>query len=380
VFLNHTTRALATVLLPFLVSAAPAWGLTATEVAKLLPADGAEVDQFGGSVAVSGDTAVIGASYDDDNGVESGSAYVFTRDGAGVWTEVAKLLPADGAGLDWFGRSVAVSGDTAVIGALGDDDNGVISGSAYVFTRDGAGVWTEQAKLLAADGAEGDDFGVSVAVSGDTAVIGARRDDALGSNSGSAYVFTRDGAGVWTEQAKLLAADGADGNFFGWSVALSGDTAVIGAYGDDDNGYYSGSAYVFQLEGVAEPLADLGIFVTDDPDPVTRGSTVTYEVNVTNYGPDAAEGAILSAQFPSGVKVLEPIQASQGVCAFEPSAKRVDCDLGALPEGTTAGVWIEAIPRRPEDISLTATTEAAQPEDPNPDDNTATEYTTVERP
>ena len=215
-----------------------------TQQKKLTASDGAAFDYFGSSVAVSGDTAVIGTLLDDDKGSDSGSAYVFVRSG-GVWTEQQKLTASDGAATDYFGFSVAVSGDTAVIGTPYDDDKGSNSGSAYVFVRSG-GVWTEQQKLTASDGAATDYFGFSVAVSGDTAVIGTPYDDDKGSNSGSAYVFVRSG-GVWTEQQNLTANDGAAGDNFGYSVAVSGDTAVIGAVGDDDQGTNSGSAYVFTL-------------------------------------------------------------------------------------------------------------------------------------
>ncbi len=219
------------------------WG----EQAKLLASDGATYDRFGWSVAVDGYTAVIGAYKDEDNGWYSGSAYAFTRDSTGGWSEQAKLLPSDGAADDRFGYSVAVDGDTAVIGADGDNDNGQSSGSAYVFTRDSTGAWSEQAKLFASDGAVSDQFGWSVAVDGYTAVIGAFGDDDNGPTSGSAYAFTRDSTGEWSEQAKLLAGDGVASDRFGHSVAVNGDTAVIGAYWDNDNGSDSGSAYVFSI-------------------------------------------------------------------------------------------------------------------------------------
>ena len=249
-------------------------GSTWVEQAKLLASDGAEYDNFGFSVAISGDTAVVGAEHADS----SGAAYVFGYDGS-TWLEQAKLLPSDGTANDEFGRSVAISGDRAVIGADGDDDDGSNSGSAYIFhglsdcqpngtidicdIADGTsedsnanGVpdecegcqANELAKLLASDGAAGDYFAWSVAVSGDTAVIGAHRNDDNGENSGSAYVFRHDGSS-WIEEAKLLASDGAPGDYFGRSVAISADTAMIGAYGDDDNGDYSGSAYVFRYDG-----------------------------------------------------------------------------------------------------------------------------------
>ena len=218
-------------------------------LAKLLAADAAASDEFGRSVAVSGDTAVIGAHYDDHaGGTNAGSAYVFVRSG-GVWIQQARLTASDAATGDEFGYSVAISGDTVVIGAIYDSHAaGIYAGSAYVFVRSG-GVWTQQAKLTAADAAAGYDWGYSVAVSGDTAVIGARYNDhAGGTQAGSAYVFVRSG-GVWTQQTKLTAADAAAYDYFGYSVAVSGDAAVIGAYGDDDGGSYAGSAYVFVRSG-----------------------------------------------------------------------------------------------------------------------------------
>ena len=237
-----------------LLVAMPAWSVTPVEVAKLLAADGAAGDQFGYSVALSGDTALIGARFDDDdaNGLESGSAYVFTRSGT-TWSQQARLTAADGSDRDWFGVRVALSGDTAVIPADADDSdvNGVDSGSVYVFIRSGT-TWTQQAKLTASDGAAVDLFGYSVALSGDTVLIGARfdDDDVNGVDSGSVYVFTRCGTS-WSQQAKLTAADGGAGDEFGYSVALSGDTAVITANADDSdvNGVDSGSAYVFTRSG-----------------------------------------------------------------------------------------------------------------------------------
>lgn len=214
---------------------------------KLIASDGRPGDLFGSSVSISGDTALIGTDGDDDNGIESGSAYVFIRTGA-IWVQQAKLLASDGAADDLFGWSVSLYQDTALIGALNDDDNGYESGSAYVFTRVGMN-WIQQAKLLATDGTVNDFFGGSVSLSNNTALIGAHGDDDKGAESGSAYVFTRAGVN-WTQQAKLLASDETAGDYFGWSVSLSDDTALIGADGNDDNGAESGSAYVFIRVGV----------------------------------------------------------------------------------------------------------------------------------
>ncbi|MGH9840106.1 MAG: hypothetical protein ACREEM_15085 [Blastocatellia bacterium] len=226
-----------------------------TQQRKLTAADGAAGDQFGLSVALSGDTAVIGAPRDDVAGADQGSAYVFVRSGA-VWTLQQKLTASDGAAGDRFGVSVALSGDTVVLGANTDDnDANVNQGSAYVFTRsftNGGALWTQQQKLIANDGAADDDFGFSVALSGDAVVVGAPSND-TGTNvdRGSAYVFTRNGA-AWTQQQKLIANDGVTGDVFGLSVALSGETVVVGA-SNDDNGANAdqGSAYVFTRSGAA---------------------------------------------------------------------------------------------------------------------------------
>jgi len=220
-----------------------------TQQQKLTASDAAANDVFGASVSVSGDTAVVGATNDDNaGGIDAGSAYVFVRSG-GVWTQQQKLTASDAAAGDGFAYSVSVSGDTAVVGAPHDDNaGGTDAGSAYVFVRS-SGVWTQQQKLIASDAAASDGFGFGVSLSGDTAVVGAVLDDnAGGADAGSAYVFVRSG-GVWTQQQKLTASDGAAHASFGYSVSLSGDTAVVGAVADDDAGVGSGSAYVFVRSG-----------------------------------------------------------------------------------------------------------------------------------
>jgi hypothetical protein len=178
------------------------------EVQNIHSSDGASGDIFGCAVALSGDTALITAPWNDDNGTDSGSAYVFIRTGT-TWTQQAILLTSDGAAGDQFGYFASLDGNTALIGAPADDSS---RGSAYVFTRTGT-TWTQQQKLLASDGAAGDNFGTFNTLSGDTAFIGAPFDDDNGTNSGSAYVFTRTGT-TWTQQQKLLASDGATGDQF----------------------------------------------------------------------------------------------------------------------------------------------------------------------
>jgi len=263
-------------------------GTNWTQQAKLLPSDGAPFDVFGTSVSISGDYAIIGAIYDDDNGGTSGSAYIFKRDGTN-WTQQAKLLPSDGASGDAFGY-VSISGDYAIIGAHSDDDNGDGSGSAYIFKRDGT-TWPEQAKLLASDGAASDRFGNSVQFDGYYAIIGALFDDDSGSNSGSAYIFKRDGT-TWTEQAKLLASDGAASDWFGLHVSISGDYVIIGAYGDDDSGSSSGSAYVFKK--LNQPP-----YVPSNPDPFDGETCVDLDHNLSWIGgdPDPEDTVIYDVYF-----------------------------------------------------------------------------------
>ena len=232
--------------------------ILATQQAKLTAADAADFDQFGRSVAVSGDTVVVGAPVNDLGGSDlndAGSAYVFVRSGS-TWSQQAKLTAADADAADEFGSSVAVSGDTAVVGATTDGHgtpNLNDAGSAYVFVRSGS-TWSQQAKLTAADAGDGDRFGSSLAVLGDIAMVGAPSDD-HGSpelaNAGSVHVFTRTGT-AWAPQAKLTAADAAQADQFGASVAMSGDTAVVGASSDDHGNptiSNAGSAYVFVRSG-----------------------------------------------------------------------------------------------------------------------------------
>ncbi len=211
------------------------------EEAKLQASDGNEFDGFGCSVSIDGDVIVVGAYGDDNNGSVSGSAYVYRFDGL-EWTEEAKLLASDGGAYDWFGWSVSTDGDAIVIGAQFDDDNGDASGSAYVYRHSGS-EWVEEDKLLASDGDSNDLFGVSVSIAGDAISVGAASYD-----TGSAYVYRYDGFG-WTEEAKLLASDGDWGDSFGWSVSINSDAIVVGARWDGDNGSLSGSAYVFRYDG-----------------------------------------------------------------------------------------------------------------------------------
>ncbi len=217
---------------------------TGTELFKLTASDAAIVDSFGFSVAINGTRAIVGAIGDRDNGLDSGSAYLFD---VTTGVELTKLVPSDGAEYDWFGYSVGISGNTAIVGARRDDDNGSDSGSAYLFdVTTGA----QLAKLTPSDGVEGGDFGQSVAISGNMAIVGADGDDDNGIVSGSTYLFD---VTTGMQLAKLVASDGAAIDLFGKSVSIAGNRALIGTRLDDDNGFNSGSAYLFST--VPEPSA-----------------------------------------------------------------------------------------------------------------------------
>ena len=218
-----------------------------TEI-KILPSDGAAGDRFGAwYVSLNGNTALIGAYLDDDNGADSGSAYIFRYNGSD-WVQEQKLLAFDGAANDEFGKALSVNGDTAFVGSFLDDDNGADSGSVYVFRYNGIN-WVFEQKLRATDGDAGDGFGRYLDVKGSLAVVGAKFDDDNGADSGSVYVFRYNGIN-WVEEQKLTASDGAADDYFGFTPSISGNVVVVGSPGDDDMGDGSGSAYVFRYNGI----------------------------------------------------------------------------------------------------------------------------------
>ncbi|MBN1558738.1 T9SS type A sorting domain-containing protein [candidate division KSB1 bacterium] len=223
-------------------------GTNWVEEAKLAADDGAFYDLFGYSVYISGDYVVVGAIYDNTNGFQCGSGYIFEWDDTN-WEQHAKLTASDGAGDDYFGGSVSISGDYVVVGAYGDDDMGNHSGSAYIFKHDGT-KWIEETKITASDGEEGDTFASSVCICGNKLLVGVHGDDDNGYESGSAYIFMHDGS-KWIEVEKFAASDGDAGDYFGCSVSISGEYAVIGAFRDNDNGIHSGSAYIYNLSMIS---------------------------------------------------------------------------------------------------------------------------------
>ena len=211
--------------------------------AKLSPSDANAGDGFGVSVAIDGNTAVVGSYQNDSNGIDCGAAYVYQHSGSN-WTQSQKLTASDANTGDQFGRSVAIEGNTIVVGSYIGDSTEPNSGSAYVFTRSGS-VWSQWQKLTALDANTEDKFGCSVSIDNNTIVIGAYGDS---SDTGSAYVFTRTGS-TWNFQQKLTASDAIQGDLFGYSIAIDDNAILIGAHNNDNSDYQDvGSAYIFQRQ------------------------------------------------------------------------------------------------------------------------------------
>lgn len=229
---------------------------------KLVAHDAYKGDQFADSVALNGDYAIVGAPYEDggdgDPTINAGAAYVFFRTVGNTWDSGTKLVAHDAQAYDWFGSSVAVSGDYAIVGAVAEDggegDPLEGAGAAYVFRRTSENTWDSGAKIVARDGQEHEVFGVAVALSGDHAVVGAQSTDVGDSDqlkrTGAAYLFGRTGENAWDRGTRLVAPDAQPEDWFGGSVAVSGNRVVVGAPyedgGDGDSMDSAGAAYVYE--------------------------------------------------------------------------------------------------------------------------------------
>jgi|GEM_PF-993147 len=233
---------------------------------KLLSSLGPHLDSYGSAVSISGTRAVVGAPYNDNQGYDAGSVYVFDYM-AGSWHFTQQLYADDASSNDWFGTAVSLSGDRLVVGAPGENTKGTNAGAVYVFDLNG-GVWSQTDKITVASLNAHDRFGTAVSLDADRILIGAYGVDLTGINFGAAYVFDWV-AGNWTYTTTLTASDGTNLDSFAEAVSLDGDRALISASRDDDGGKDSGSAYVFDL---------------------VNGSWL--ETDKLNAGPDAALGAL----------------------------------------------------------------------------------------
>lgn len=246
-------------------------GTNWTEVQKLTASDGGFDDRFGFDVSVAGNTILVGSYGTDPAGPQSGAAYVFERIG-GTWVETQKLLPSDGSGDARFGISVDLDTDRALIGANFDSQVATGAGAAYVFEKIG-GTWTEVTKLVAADSGVGDFFGDSVSIEGDRAIIGAFNNDEVGTDAGAVYEYERLAGGVWTEVSKFFSDDIEGADTFGNAVSLSGNTMLVTSRHDDDQGADSGSAYFFSIDARTEMVQDKSILS------LSGGGAVTFDIS-----------------------------------------------------------------------------------------------------
>jgi hypothetical protein len=219
-------------------------GTNWTQESKLTASDGQLGSGFGSAVAIESSILVVGASDDDRFASDGGAGYVFRLLGSS-WSEEQRLEPAVTEVNDRFGTSVGVCNNTVFVGAPGKNDS---KGAVLVFRDDGT-AWIREPRLVASDRLQGDFFGSSVSVSGDVALVGAPGDDRTpGLSVGSAYLFRFDGTS-WVQEQKLTASDGMAFDMFGSSVAVDGNVAVVGVPRDDDQGVSSGSAYVYRYDG-----------------------------------------------------------------------------------------------------------------------------------
>ncbi len=231
---------------PLVAVAAPPVSLVTTTETKIVAPNGKASDLFGFSVAMDGDTIIIGTPYEDSVAQDAGAAYVYVRTN-GTWTFEQKIVAPDFGSGRWFGYSVAIDGNKAIIGSPQANGNTLNAGAAYVFLRTN-GTWIPLPKLNAADGKPGDMFGQTVDVSDNSLIVGCPRSDAKGADAGAAYVYAWNGS-VYIEQKKLFPTDSNAGDHFGGAVAMNGETAIVGAPEADVFGLDSGSAYIFFRQG-----------------------------------------------------------------------------------------------------------------------------------
>ncbi|NQX97022.1 MAG: T9SS type A sorting domain-containing protein [Flavobacteriales bacterium] len=312
------------------------------EVIKVVASDRSSDDRFGYSVSISGDYAIVGAYQEDEDSSENntlsnaGSASIFEKDGAGKWVEVQKIVASDRWPNDNFGFSVSISGNYAIVGATQESEDAlgnnslVRSGSAYIFERNGTGIWLEAQKIVASDREANIYFGYSVAISGGYAIVGARYEskDALGNNvlpqAGAAYVYERNGVGNWGEVQKIVASDRASGDFLGFSVSISGNYAIVGSHYDSEDALgnntllKSGSAYIFERNGVGNWMEIQKIVASD------RFSQDRFGFSVSISGNHVIVGAIYEDQNALGNNTLSNAGSSY---VFERNG---------------AGTWLEA--------------------------------------
>jgi len=297
---------------------------------KLSADDGSAMDRFGESLAVEEDHLLIGSPFDDQTGPNAGAAYFFDRIDT-TWFQFAKLRAGERVGEGLLGSATALSGDTALVGARGEDVDGLNAGAAYVFRNLGGG-WNLEARLSSADVAPGDEFGVGVALDGDVAIVGARGADLSGEDAGAAYRFKRDDQ-VWTERERLGASDGALLDHLGDAVALSATSALVGA----PDGGGTGAVYVYE-----------GFRVAVSPDPLVPGSDATF--TLTGGRPLATTFLAISLAGPGDTEVgvagvkLDLANPFLGAASVESDADGVAVFVVSIPMSAGGrSLWFQGV-------------------------------------
>jgi len=286
------------------------------QLAKLTANDAAPEDLFGNSVALNGNIAIVGAMYDNGAHDTTGSAYVFE---VTTGNQLAKMTASDAGAME-FGRSVAISGNTAIVGAD--------SQAAYLFDVTNPNNPTQYARLTAADTAPYDHFAYSVAISGNVALVGAAEDDDAGSASGSAYLFD---ATTGSQLAKLTATDAGANAYFGYSVAISGNTAILGATGDDELGYRAGAAYVFD---VSDPNDPVQLFKLTAAGAFRLGFSVDISGNIAIVGAYGNDSAYLF-DITTGSQLAKLTPVSEDI-----RGQHFGCSVGISGDNAIVGAWL----------------------------------------
>jgi hypothetical protein len=309
-----------------LIAGTVAFGQT-SEVQKLTGSDSAAGDEFGAAAAIDGTTAVVGAP---EHNSGAGAAYVYERTGR-TFSQVAKLAPGDLAAGDNFGFAVDLEGDILTVGAPRQDGVGADSGAAYVFVRTGT-VWSQQAKLTPADTAAGDLFGHAVGVDSTRVAVGAPDQNGFSADTGAGYVFGQTGTS-WSQEYKLIPLDGNTGDEFGYALGYDGDVVAVGAPGDSDLHPAAGSAYIFEqlIPGFFSQDAKVTAGV---PAVGERfGSSVAM---VNTAGADAGDRVVVGAPFSDvhvtdggTVTVFEPSATVDHGWEFHAQLPATNTDTGA---------------------------------------------------
>jgi len=307
---------------------------------KIQASDKATEDQFGGSVSIDGDYAIVGASGNSG----TGAVYIYKRDAStGVWGSVQKIQASDKATSDYFGISVSIDGDYAIVGAFGDDS---FTGAIYIYKRNiSTGVWGDEQKIYASDKASDDRFGESVSINGDYAIVGARNEDTGGSNAGAAYIYKRNAStGVWGDEQKIQASDKASDDHFGGSVSINGDYSIVGARNEDTGGSNAGAAYIYKRNGTTwsqQQKIQASDKATNDQFGYSVSLNDTGHAIVGAYGDDSSTGAAYIYTAPNSVPKLTHDGYKLVVSGITPTSTTLKYFSNTYDIGSATNIYVK---------------------------------------